>query len=549
MLEELQLRNYTIIDDLSLVFHPGFCVITGETGAGKSILIEALSLLLGGRSDADVLRYGADEAVLEARFDTPSSLSAEADACEEESLILKRVFSPSKGRAYINGSLANLSRLKEVGRMLAEIHGQHDHHLLTRPDHQLVLLDAYTQSLDQRQCVAAHYQKRAEQMKELTRLKNDSDGGGIELFRHQLDEIQTAHVQLGEDVLLEQEERTLKNWETILSLTQEGYDLLSDFDAGGILIRLQEVEQRVKTLHQITEDAAGEIDLLQNAKIQLKELSLLFRDRLGRLLYDPDRLNQVTERLYQLQKLKKKYGGSLQAVIDLQTQLALRLVDLSGREERLAAMEQEIQSTNALLMNAATVLSKARQGGRNRFIKKVKEELSELGMEKTRFDIRWDEKPVSEEGIDAIEFLIALPGEPFQSIEAVASGGELARLMLALKVSLSEVDPIPTMVFDEVDAGIGGAVAEQVGRRLSRLSQRHQVFCITHLAQVARFANHHYRVEKKEVGKRMVTSVKKLTHKERIVELARMLGGMNMTDTTYRHAEELLKNTAREHDD
>ncbi len=544
MLREIRLQNYTIVDDLSLDFSEGFSVITGETGAGKSILVEALALLLGGRADPDMIRHAANEAILEACFDA-SVVALDGHAPLDDTLILKRVLSPSKGRAYINGSMANLSTLKQIGESLAEIHGQHDHQLLTNPACQLTLLDGYAQNKDQQQRYQACYQKRADLLKEMDALKQAGGDKGHreEMLRYQLAEIVAADFKPDEEAALEQEERYLKNWESILTFAQGGYNALSD--EGGILSGLGVIDQQLKNLHQVTRDVQGEMDLLETARINLKELALLLRDRSGGVSYNPDRQTEVAERLYLIQKMKKKYGGSIPEILQIAQQIELELIHLSERETRFSALEEELKETTVMLTKEAEALSMARKAAIAPLQKKVKQELDGLGMKQTRFEISMQAKPFTEDGGDAVEFLIALPGEPFKPIAKVASGGELSRLMLALKVALTEVDPTPTLVFDEVDSGVGGAVAEQIGRRLARLSKHHQVFCITHLPQVARFADHHYLVQKQVSEKRVAVSVHKLTQEERVSELARMLGGKIITAATRRHAEELIRPDGR----
>ena len=533
MLREIRLQNYTIIDDLSLTFSEGFSIITGETGAGKSILVEAIALLLGGESDANAVGNETNEAILEARFDPPEC-------------ILKRVLSRSKGRSYVNGSFANIAALKEAGATLAEIHGQHDTALLTNAASQLALLDAYAQNADQKKRYQTDYQKRIDLLKEIDALKKEipNEGGGV--FSYQLAEIIEAKLDdPEEEAALEQEDRSLKNWESILASTQGGYSALTD--EGGVLNQLSAIEQHLRSLHQTAQNAKAETDLLENARIHLKELGLLLRDRMQGVSYNPDRQNQVTARLYLIQKLKKKYGGSVADILDAAQKMELELKRLSERSERIRSAEQMLQNTAQGLEEGAAALSATRKKAMSLLAKKVNEEIAELGMEKTRFEIANHGKPFAEDGSDAIEFLIALPGTTAKPISRIASGGELSRLMLALKVALTEVDPAPTLIFDEIDAGIGGAVAERVGKRLSRLAQHHQVFCITHLPQVARFADHHYFVEKDLSGKRIAVSVRELTREERVSELARMLGGTTITETTRRHAEELVASTRQLH--
>jgi DNA repair protein RecN (Recombination protein N) len=540
MLRELRIQNYAIISEVSLEFSEGLNVITGETGAGKSILIDALSCLLGGRSSPEFIREGANEAVLEACFD-PIDFPLLNEFPSSEGLILKRILSRSaKNRTYLNNSFATVSTLKEVGQRLTEIHGQHEHHNLTNLDWQLDLLDAFGNLSEQRKQVESRYHAWNHLLQERAELqKLGAEGKQKQAFiEYQLSELKSANLQLGEEEALEKEENTLKNWEAFLSATEKSYALLSE--EGGILSRLDETGDTIHRLNQITNDAADEVQLWENAKINLKELSTLLRNRFHDLEYDPHRLHEVTERLYLIQKLKKKYGLSIQEILQLQSQLEVDLSKLSHYETQLGEIKQKIEEAEKDLTEEANSLSRVRLKSKEKLEKKVQEELLMLGMEKTRFQISFDRKPLSEDGIDRIEFLIALPGEKPQSLSSIASGGELSRMMLALKVILAEVDPVGVLVFDEVDAGIGGGVAERVGKRLLELSKTHQVFCITHLPQIARFADHHYYVEKDQSGNRVTTSVKRLSKEGRVRELARMLGGVTITPITLQHAEEMI---------
>lgn len=540
MLRELRIQNYAIISELSLEFSEGLNIITGETGAGKSILIDALSTLLGGRTFPEIIREGKDEALLEARFDS-IDLPLLNDFPSSEWLILKRILSKSaKNRTYLNHSFANLSMLKEVGQRLTEIHGQHEHHNLTNLEWQLDLLDAFGSLSEQRKQVANGYRVWHQLLQERTALqKLGSEGQQKQAFlEYQLSEINSANLRPGEEEALEKEEKTLKNWEAFLSATETSYALLSE--EGGILSRLDETGNAIDRLNQITNDASEETQLWENAQINLKELSTLLRNRLNALEYDPHRLQEVTERLYLIQKLKKKYGLALQEILSLRSQLEIDLSKISGCETELAEIERKIERAEKDLREKADSLSRTRLKAKTKLEEKVQEELQLLGMERTRFQISSERKSLSEDGIDRIEFLIALPGETPQSLGKIASGGELSRIMLALKVILAEVDPVEVLVFDEVDAGIGGGVAERVGKRLSKLSKTHQVFCITHLPQIAQFADHHYFVEKQDLENRITTSVKKLSEEGRVHELARMLGGVTITPITLQHAEEMI---------
>lgn len=540
MLRELHIKNYAIIDEVSLQVHPGFNVITGETGAGKSILVNALSLILGERTSLEGVRHGSEEAILEASFDPVPSFSAD-ESSDLECSILKRVIVKSgKNRAYLNGSLSTLSALKETGRQLVEIHGQQGQHLLTDMDQQRMLLDAFCQGSDERALFNRNYKKWSEYRHTLEKLTQQE----IEANRtrsnleYELQEIRSASMSLDEEAALEREEHALKNWESVSSYTQSAYSQLSD--EGGILAQLDNTGVSIKDLNRITDDADTECDLWEQSKIQLKELAAQLRTRLHNTEFHPKRLEEVATRLYQIQRLKKKYQRSVKELLDYQGQLEKNLLDISDVETRRQEIEKQTSLIEKELLISADALSKKRADGIHRLIAKVKEVLNALGMEKTTFEISHQRISLSENGIDRIEFLVALPGEIPRSLAKIASGGELSRIMLALKVALAEVDPVPTLVFDEVDAGIGGAVTERVGRCLYDLSKKHQVLCITHLPQIASLADHHYHVEKIPVAGRLVTSIKHLSRQGRVEELARMLGGVTITPITRRHAEEMM---------
>ena len=542
MIRELSVKNYAIIEGVSLLFEGGFNVITGETGAGKSILVEALSLVLGGRSSVEGVRLGTDEALLEARFDPIGSLGeADSDEPDSDSLVLKRVLSKSgKNRVYHNGSLSNLSTLKQVGQKLAEIHGQHEHHNLIDLNGQLHLLDGFGRLSDDRSRYQTNYHiwsRLQKERNELERMKGEGKNREA-LLQYQLSEIRDSKLQPDEEEDLQKEERLLKGWESIQAVTQKAYSFLSD--EGAVLSQVDEIGTAIQNLHAVTGNAAAEVQLWETSQIHLKELAMSLRARLEEGEFHPERLNEVLERLYLIQKLKKKYGLTIERLLDYQRQIESELSGISNSEMHIAEIEAKIENIGGQVQSQAESLSQKRFKVRSKLEVKVKGELDSLGMEKTKFEISFRKGPLSENGMDQIEFLIALPGEAPQSLEKIASGGELSRIMLALKVVLAEVDPVPTLIFDEVDAGIGGSIAERVGRRLAQLAETHQVFCITHLPQIACFADHHFFVEKNFVDDRVVTSVKKLPKEERALELARMLGGLTITPITMRHAEEML---------
>jgi len=540
MLRELRIKDYAIIDEVSLCFDGGLNVITGETGTGKSILVGALALILGGRFTSEVIRQGLNEAVLEARFDPLPHASPSNEPVDD--LILKRILSRSgKNRVYLNGSLANLSSLKQIGQQSVEIHGQQENHSLADINHHLFLLDCFAQVLKERSSYKSSYLDWVRLCQERTVLQVRALEGKRQasFIEHQLSEIRGAKLDADEEKSLEREERLLKNVSGIVVLSEQAYARLSE--EGGVFTLMDEIEQAVQGLHAVTEDASSDMELMETSKIQLKELSISLRERLERVEHQPERLQEVRERLYLIQRMKKKYSlSSIEEILAYQEALDEDLNRFLSVEEGLRDVEAQLSDMKDTLNAQASFLSKRRNEVKGALEKKVGEELGLLGMEKTVFKISLKEGPLSETGQERVEFLIAQGGEIPQGITKIASGGELSRIMLALKVVLAEVDPVPTLVFDEIDSGIGGAVAERVGRRLSRLAERHQVFCITHLAQIACMADHHYYVEKKSQGERLSTSVKELSKEKRVTELARMLGGVRITPITLRHAEEMI---------
>ncbi len=540
MLRELRIKNYAIIDEVFLCFDDGLNVITGETGTGKSILVEALALILGGRFTSEVIRQGLSEAVLEARLDPPP-LSSPSDN-PVDFFILKRVLSRlGKNRVYLNGSLANLSSLKQIAQKSVEIHGQQENQNLVDINHHLFLLDCFGLILDERNRYKLRYADWVSLLREKDVLeKNALEGKRQASFiNHQLAEIKDAKLDAEEERSLEREERLLKNGSGIVILLEEAYARLSG--EGGVLPLMDEIERAIRSLHDATEDASSEIELMETSRIQLKELAISLRDRSEHVEHHPERLQEVRERLYLIQRMKKKYGlSSIEEILSYQEGLDEELSRLLTIEERLRDINAQLIDMEGKLKVQADYLSRRRAEVKEALEKKVTEEIGLLGMEKTTFKVYCQNIPLSETGNERVEFLIAQPGETPQGITKIASGGELSRIMLALKVVLAEVDPVPTLIFDEIDAGIGGAVAECVGRRLSKLAQRHQVICVTHLPQIACMADHHYFVEKRSQGERVVTSVKELSKEKQVVELARMLGGVTITPITLRHAEEMI---------
>ncbi len=546
MLREIHIKHYAIIDEISLSLGEGFNVITGETGAGKSILVDALSLVLGERSSLEGIRKGSDQALIEASFDSisPENFSEtdlDEDLLEHDGFIFKRILNKTgKSRAYLNGSMTTLSQMKTLGQRLIEVHGQQGQHRLGDLNWQRTLVDDFARLSKQVQHYEKDYDLWRVHKDECALLKERIATSNMqsEDLRFQLSEIRDAALSLDEESDLFREERMLKQWENIQSIVHGLYGQLSD--EGGLLSQLDAAGAAISDLNIITEDAAPELSLLDESRIQLKELSALLRARQQPEDDQSGRLEALASRLFLIQQLRRKYQRSVAELLDFQNDLENSLAGDSEDTLRLSELILELEKMETKLYAKAEDLSKARVASCSALQTRVKTELERLGMEKTLFKVALNRTDLRSSGMDQVEFLIALPGEALNGLGKIASGGELSRIMLALKVVLAEVDPVPTFLFDEVDAGVGGAIAERVGRRLLALSSAHQVLCITHLPQIAALADHHYFVEKKTSGDRVVTSIRTLPREERVEELARMLGGLHITELTRRHAEEMI---------
>lgn len=558
MLTELRIANFAVIEQLALEFADGFQVLTGETGAGKSILVDALALLIGGRASADQIRAEAEEAELQASFSIPAHSPLIADlrddgimAPDEQELVIRRILSRSgRNRIYLNGRLAPLHQLQRLAGTLIDIHGQHEQQSLLAAQAQLDALDAFGQLREACQAYAqqfAVWRDRQEALDAEVRLAADRQAKE-DFIRFQHKELTEAELRAGEEEALDAERRRLSHAQRLGQLSDEAYELLYGAESSA-MAALGAVAQRVKELAGIDPETTEWAGLGESAAAELRELAGRLRDYKQGLEHDPDRLEQIEERLDKLQRLKKKYAaGGTVATIE---QLCAKLEQLQGELERLdqgeslvADLRGQVAWAGAETMASARRLSEGRKKAAKKLEVRVKTELSALRMEQTQFQIAvafGGEASLGPTGGDRVEFLLsANPGEPLQPLAKVASGGELSRIMLALKTVLAETDGVPVLVFDEVDQGVGGAVAAVMGKRLKALSAYHQVFCITHLPQIASQAGRHYLVEKTVVKKRTVTRARRLDQTERKEEVARMLGGVAITKHVRQAAEEMI---------
>jgi len=549
MLKELQIRNFALIDELELGFEPGLNVITGETGAGKTILMAALELAVGGKASAEVIRTGEEEATIEAVFEvageTAHARLADSgfEAPGRELLVRRALARSGRNRIHLNGTLATLAVLEAIGDSLIRVYGQHEHHTLRQSETHLGLLDAFADHADllegMRKRFAAHHDlverlRRVLAGKETARAR-------AEMLRFQLKEIGDAALTPGEEEALRQERQVLSAAEKLAEAARFGeHALYAGESAAASTVR--KLSARLGELVD-TDPRLGEIaKLVDEAYTLVEEAGWRLREYAEKLVFDPERLEEVDNRLVELAKLKRKYGDSVDAILALRESALRELADLDLGEEGQAALEAEATRAEKAAHVAAATLSKSRRTAARRLEGRVRRELGELGMKDARFEARFaDETTLSAAGFDAVEFYFsANAGEEPRALARIASGGELSRIMLALKSLALEDADAPTVIFDEVDAGIGGAVAEVVGRKLAALASRRQVLCITHLPQIAAFADHHFAVEKATERGRTRSTARRLGAEERCEEIARMLGGVKVTAEARKHAEQLL---------
>lgn len=561
MLKELNIKNFAIIDQLQVEFGPGLNVFTGETGAGKSIVVDALNLALGERASTDLIRTGCQEAVVEAAFELNGRYGQEAgrllaeqgiDLNDGEDLIVRRVISASgKNKVYINGSLASLAGLSALGAGLADIHGQHEHQSLLSHERQMDLLDSFGGLVPFRDALSEGYYRLQKARKELSELETgERDRAQREdMLRFQKNEIEAAMLKPGEDLELAQEQKVLTNSEKLAAISRAADEVLYSSD-GSVMTGLKKAVTGLREIVAIDNRLSSALELCEAGKVQIEEAAREVSAYADQVEFDPARLEQIGDRLDLMQKLKKKYGESIEEIVEFLGRATSELERMERSTEEIERLKKEVQAIKAGLTNQARELSAKRSAAARELEKKAESELGQLGMKKTTFAVKISQEPgedtldghmLGPRGVDRVEFLISPnPGEEPKALAKTASGGELSRIMLALKTILAAGDSIPTLVFDEVDAGIGGAVAEEVGKKLKRVAAGRQVFCITHLPQIAGLAERHYGVAKSVKKDRTSTEVRLLERKDRVDEIARMLGGKTITEATLKHAEEMI---------
>ena len=564
MLKELRIRNFAVFDSVTIPFGPGLNVLTGETGAGKSITIDALTLLLGERAQpAEIIRSGAESATIEAVFalakktPIPALLEGHGFTVEDGQLIVRReLVRNGRGRVFLNDANATLAVAEKLGEALVEVHGQHESQALLRPSRHLELLDAFGGLAILRDKLRQRYEEwraMAAELAEWDAAARDK-GARIERCRAELAEIDGARLRAGEEEALREERKRLQNAERLAEGASSAYTHLYD-DPAAAATRLGQAIATLRELAKVDGALSGTVEALDVVAVHLDEAVRGVRAYRDGIVFDPPRLEEIERRLDEIGRVKRKYGETVGAVLAVRAKAEADLARLTEGDEHGRQLADRLEKLRAELATRAADLSTRRDQAAGRLENLVAAELNELGIEKPVFKVRLTREPAGEgeiaagpegwrvgpRGADQAEFLFSPnPGEEPRALARIASGGELSRTMLALKVILAATDAVPILIFDEVDAGIGGKTADTVGRKLRQVARARQVLCITHLPQIACFADQHLRTEKRVEGDRTVTSVTALGKEERVREIARRLGGETVTDTTLQHARELV---------
>jgi len=563
MLRELNIKDFAIIHDLRVQFDESLNILTGETGAGKSIVIGALGLLLGERADMDFIRTGQDTASVEGLFDCGnyrdifSFLEQAGIELNEDQLLLKRVVSRSgRNKIYINGSLSTLAVLKEIGNRLVDIHGQHQHQLLLHPENHIEVYDSFNKLSAIRDKYKELYVKLLKCQTELNALhKNERENlQKKDLFEFQMKEIDDASLTEAEEDDLKKERVILQNAEKLFQISNQSYEALYSSD-NSVIEQLNRVLEELSSVAGFDESIKKILEEVKPSLFLLEESSNALRDYSRQIEINPEKLAEIEDRLVEINELKRKYGNSLKEILAHRKKIEKEYNAIAYSNETLEKLNKEIAILKKDLAKAAVSLAESRENIVKKFESMMENELRQLSMDgvifKVNFSYKKDENSFikyrgiqvtfSENGIGTLEFLISPnQGEEPRPLAKIASGGELSRIMLSLKNLLAAQDTVPIMIFDEVDSGIGGKVAETVGLKLKRISQNKQVFCITHLTQIASLKGAHYRIEKEVVKGRSVTIIRRLSNSERVDEIARMSGGESITQLTREHAKEML---------
>lgn len=556
MLRHLTISNIALIDKLSLDFEEGFSALTGETGAGKSILIEAVGLALGERAYRESIRTGAQKGSVEALFTVQEGTPAAEYLLEhelydgEEVVLYRELYMSGKSVCRINGTLVSAAELKTVGDLLVDMHGQHAHQSLLNDKTHLGLLDVFAES-DRDGLMTRMQQERrqaldARSAREKLQSSLKERARRLDVIAYELKEIDSAQLQPGEEEQLETRKKQLQNFAAIEENLQAAYDAL--YEEQGALNQISEAKRCLSALGEYGEEYQAAAQQTEEAYYSLEDVAYSLRDALNGLSFDPNALDEIESRLYQIEQLKRKYGANIEEILEYGETLRAEQAELLGGEDRLTELEQAEQAAISAFTADARLLSERRKAGANRLKQAIEANLKDMGMPFASFSAGFSPlspEDLSETGVDEMSFLFsANKGEPEKPLVRVASGGEISRVMLAFKAALSHADAIDTLIFDEIDTGISGLIANSVAKKMQELSRAHQLLCVTHLAQIAARADRQYYIYKETLGESTRSAVKPLSEEERPAELARIMGSVN-DPLAIQHARNLLR-SARE---
>ena len=563
MIKEIRIRNFAVIENLAVSFGKGLSVLTGETGAGKSIIIDAINLLLGGRADTDSIRSGETTAFVDAVFEITDPVTRDlilefgVEMDDSELLIKRQVSNTGKNRCLLNNSSVTVSTLAKIGDRLVDLHGQHDHQALLHPEIHIELLDMYGKCNDLRDEFSEIFSDYQTQSKIFNSMKIDEQEllQKQEFLSFQLKEIDKANLSKEEEEELKAARNKLKHAEQIREGLQKSQSLLTD-EGGSIIENLGQVLKELESVQNIDSGLAEPVERSRSAFYELEEVVESLRSYGQSLEFNPTRLEEIEDRIAEINELKRKYGNEIVNILIRREEIAEELEQLASNEENMESLEDDLKKKELMLSKLGTQLAEKREAAAKSLSRSVEKELKELSMSNVLLSVRFDyptdpegfilfrkqKTKATSNGLGTLEFLFSPnQGEEMRPLAKIASGGELSRVMLALKSILNDQDTVPVMIFDEVDTGIGGSVAQKVGIKLQKVATTKQVFCITHLPQIAGMAFSHFRVEKEVKGKRTRSTIRQLKHKERVEELARMSSGDKITDASLKYAREMLR--------
>lgn len=547
MIKEIRVKNYALLDDVSVNFEEGFNVLTGSTGTGKSILIKALSLLLGEKGDVTSIRKDKESALVEGTFSKNETIDKILNSAGIESnaqLLIRRIVKRKGGGSiYINNSLSNLEILNRLGKILFDIHGQHEHQRLLDEKTHVDFIDAYGKLDELVDEVAKLYYQKKELHDNLTVQKQNQEEleKKKELFQYQKKELDELNLTPKDYNNLKQELKILKNYNRIENTVSTSIERLSESEES-IVDSLSELSESLKKAVEFDDNLADITDRVNEARLILQDTSLDLSNYLNSIEFDRDRLEELENLINRVEHLKRKFNCNYTQLIKMREELEEKLSNMKSIKNEISKIEQKIEETDKKLQKKSEELSKKRKKVAETFTQEVINELDDLGFNNSEFKVSFKEKGIDEKGQDNVSFLFAPnPGEGFNALSRIASGGELSRVMLALKSILSDVDRVEGLVFDEIDTGIGGSLGGIIGKKMREIGEKRQVLCVTHLPSMASRANHHITVIKENINGRTVTSVQKVNNEKRIMEIARMLSGNKDSKTAIKHAEELLK--------